>query len=193
VRWLNSRMDMAIHPVDHARWDDLTELFGPSGGSRGCWCMARRLPSKVLATNTSADNRAALERLVRENVPVGLIGYLDERPAAWCAVAPRPEYYAVVHSRTLPVDDPDDGSIWAINCLFVKSGYRRQGLTLPMIEAAIEYAGRSGARMVEAYPVQTPPGDLGRGLLSTFLAAGFSVYGKERTTSRRNVVVRRSL
>jgi len=155
--------------------------------------MARRLPSSEVAANGSAENRAALEGFVRAGTPVGLIGYADGRPAAWCAVAPRTEYYAIVHSRTLPIDDPDDESIWAINCLFVKSGYRGRGLTLPMIEAAVEHARDSGARVVEAYPVKSMPGDPGRGVLSTFLAAGFSAYGEERTRAKRNVVVRRCL
>ena len=126
--------------------------------------MARRLPSAVVAGNGGAENRAALEGFVRAGVPVGLIGYVDERPAVWCAVAPRTEYYAIVHSRTLP-----------------------------MVEAAVEYARSSGARVVEAYPVKTMPGDPGRGVLSTFLDAGFTTYAEERTSAKRNVVVRRSL
>jgi GNAT superfamily N-acetyltransferase len=155
--------------------------------------MARRLPASVVAANGNAENRAALEGLVRAGQPVGLIGYVEERPVAWCAVAPRPEYNAIVHSRTLPIDEPGDASIWAINCLFVKSGYRGQGLTLPMIEAAVGYARSAGARLVEAYPVKAMPGDPGRGVLSTFLAAGFTPYGEERTSAKRNVVVRRGL
>lgn len=182
-----------VQAVDQRRWEDLVELFGPSGGTRGCWCMARRLPSSVVAVNGSAENRAAMEGFVRAGEPVGLIGYVDERPAAWCAVAPRTEYYAIVHSRVLPIDEPEDESIWAINCLFVQSGYRGRGTTLPMVEAAVEYARSSGARVVEAYPVKALPGDPGRGMLSTFLAAGFTVYGEERTKAKRNVVVRRSL
>jgi GNAT superfamily N-acetyltransferase len=155
--------------------------------------MARRLPSAQVAVNGSAENRAALEGLVEDGSPVGMIGYVDGRPAVWCAVAPRTEYYAIVHSRTLPIDDPGDDTIWAINCLFVKSGYRRQGLTTPMIDAAVEYARSSGARIVEAYPVKAMPGDPGRGVLSTFLAAGFTTYAEDRTSARRNVVVRRTL
>jgi GNAT superfamily N-acetyltransferase len=155
--------------------------------------MARRLPGSEVAVNGGAENRAALEGLVRMGKPVGLIGSVDERPVAWCAVAPRTEYYAIVHSRTLPIDEPDDESVWAINCLFVKRGYRGRGMTLPMIEAAVDYVRSSGARLVEAYPVKAMPGDPGRGVLSTFLAAGFTVYGEERTRAKRNVVVRRSL
>ena len=37
------------------------------------------------------------------------------------------------------------------------------------------------------------PGDPGRGVLSTFLDAGFTTYAEERTSAKRNVVVRRSL
>lgn len=186
-------MALTTRVVDQAVWDDLVELFGPSGGTRGCWCMARRLPAAIVTANGSAENRSALEGFVRSGAPVGVIGHVDDRPAAWCAVAPRTEYSAIVRSRTLPIDDPGDESIWAINCLFVKRGYRGQGLTLPMIEAAVEYARGSGARIVEAYPVKTMPGDPGRGVLSTFRTAGFTPYAEDRTTAKRNVIVRRDL
>ncbi|WP_427887971.1 GNAT family N-acetyltransferase [Kribbella sp. GL6] len=186
-------MELVTRVADQERWADLVELFGPSGGTRGCWCMARRLPSAVVAANGNAENRAALEGFVRAGDPVGLIGYVEGRPAAWCAVAPRTEYYAIVHSRALPIDDPDDPSIWAINCLFVKNGYRGQGLTTPMVEAAVDHARTAGARTVEAYPVKSMPGDPGRGVLSTFLAAGFTPYAEARTTAKRNIVVRRTV
>lgn len=186
-------MGIAVRVVDAGRWDDVVELFGPRGGTRGCWCMARRLPASQVNANGNAENRAALEEFVRTGSPVGVIGYVDDQPAAWCAVAPRTEYYAVLHSRTLPIDEPDDDTIWAINCLFVKSGFRGQGATQPMVEAAVEYARASGARIVEAYPIKSMPGDSGRGMLSTFLSAGFTVYGEDRTNAKRNVVVRRSV
>lgn len=183
-------MALVTRVADQARWDDLLELFGPSGGTRGCWCMARRLPAATVAANGNAENRAALHDLVQAGEPVGLIGYVEDRPAAWCAVAPRREYYAVMHSRTLPIDEPADPTIWAINCLFVKRGYRGQGLTLPMIEAAVAHARSAGAHTVEAYPAKSMPGDPGRGVLSTFLTAGFTLHAADRTTAKRNVVVR---
>jgi GNAT superfamily N-acetyltransferase len=190
---LNGRVELAVHPVDSSRWGDLTELFGPSGATRGCWCMARRLSSRERENAGNAENRAAMESLVRDGQPVGVLGYVDESPVAWCAVAPRSAYQAIIRSRTLPIDERDDATIWAINCLFVKAGHRKQSLTTPMIEAAVEYARRSGARIVEAYPVETPPGDLSFGLVGMFLDAGFEVYERDRTTSKRNVVVRRML
>lgn len=186
-------LDIVTAPVAIDRWDDLAELFGPSGATRGCWCMARRLRAAEREASDNAANRAALYQLVADAEPVGVLGYLSGQPVAWCAVAPRSAYEAIVRSTTLPIDDRDDPAIWAVNCLFIKRGHRRRGLTLPMIEAATDYARRSGARLVEAYPVAAPPGDLSRGLLPTFLDAGFEIYAKDRTTSKRNVVVRRPL
>ena len=63
---LGCRMEISIRTVDRSRWQDLTELFGPSGAMRGCWCMARRLPAKEFQANGNAENRAALESLVHE-------------------------------------------------------------------------------------------------------------------------------
>lgn len=185
-------MDITIHPVDSARWDDLVELFGPNGATRGCWCMARRRTSAD-ANAGNAENRAAMHELVAAAQPVGLLGYVSGQPVVWCAVAPRSAYQAIVRSKTLPVDDPDDNTIWAVNCFFIKRGYRRRGLTDPMIKAAADYAQQSGATILEAYPVANPPGDLSRGTLGMFLGAGFAVHARDRTTSKRNVVVRRQL
>ena len=186
-------MEISIHPVDSSRWRDLTELFGPSGIMRGCWCMARRLSATEFEANGTVENRAELEKLVREGNPVGLIGYVADNPVTWCAVAPRSAYKPILRSRSLPIDQPDDGTIWAISCLFTKRGYRKQRLTLPMIEAAVDYARTSGAHIVEAYPVGGTIGDVSRGVLSTFVEAKFSIYERNRTTSKRNVVVRRGI
>lgn len=182
-------MRLVTAPVTVDRWDDLVDLFGDRGATRGCWCMARRLPAASLASNGNLGNRRALRSLVEAGEPVGLLGYVEGRPVAWCAVAPRSAYRTIVSSRTLPIDDPDL-SVWAITCFYIAAGYRRRGLMAPLIEAAVAYAAGSGAELIEAYPVSEPPGDVSRGLLGTFLDAGFTVHAPDRTTSRRNVVVR---
>lgn len=184
-------MDREIRAVDRTCWDDVTTLFGPNGISRGCWCMARRLSAKEYGSN--AENRAALRDVVDRGEPVGLIGYLAGDPVAWCSVAPRPAFQPIVRSRAFPIDDPDDDTIWSVNCIFVKAGYRKNGYTTPIIEAAVDYAARNGARIVEAYPAETMPGDISRGLLSMFLDADFAIYERDRTTSKRHVVVRRTI
>ena len=35
-----------IHPATPERWDNLVEVFGPSGGYGGCWCMWNRQTSR---------------------------------------------------------------------------------------------------------------------------------------------------
>ena len=184
---------LEARPVDTERWDDVVALFGPSGIARGCWCMARRLPSSEFQANGTTGNRSALERLIRDREPVGLLFYTDGAPIAWCAVAPRSAHGPILRSTTLPIDDPEDPSIWAVTCLFVKPGRRRQGLTLSMVQEAVGYAAASGARIVEAYPAHSMPADPSRGTLNVFLQAGFEVHAKERTTAKRNVVVRHRL
>ena len=43
--------------------------------------------------------------------------------------------------------------VWSISCLFVAKAYRRQGISVKLIEAAVKFAAQRGARVVEAYPV----------------------------------------
>lgn len=54
-----------------------------------------------------------------------------------------------------------------------------------LLAAAVDYARTSGARLIEAYPVDTAAvkvssNDLFHGALSTFLTAGFAVVGELR-------------
>lgn len=157
------------------------------------WLLVHGAPAAGQRICGNAENRAALRGLIDDGRPIGLIGYLAGDPVAWCSVAPRTAFQPIVRSRSFPIDEPDDESIWAVNCIFVKAGHRRTGLTALMVEAAVDYATGNGARIVEAYPTESLPGDISRGLLSTFLGAGFSVYARDRTTSKRHVVVRRTI
>ena len=61
--------------------------------------------------------------------------------------------------------------------------HRGQGLNATLLDAAIAYARDGGARVIEAYPIDTSEGktatnDLFHGALSTFEAAGFEEVGK---------------
>lgn len=43
--------------------------------------------------------------------------------------------------------------VWSVVCSYVARPYRGQGLQHRLLAAAVEYARRSGARVLEAYPV----------------------------------------
>jgi GNAT superfamily N-acetyltransferase len=106
----------------------------------------------------------------------GLIAYLDDEPVGWCGLGPRSAMPRLEHSRTIP--RIDDAAVWSIGCLIVRPGFRRRGVTVALIDAAVAYARSKGAPAIEAYPID-PAGkrvstSFGfTGFTSTFEAAGF--------------------
>ena len=86
------------------------------------------------------------------------------------------EFSTLERSRILkPVDDQP---VWSVVCFFVKRPSRRQGLTVQLLKAAVEYAKSNGAKIVEGYPVEpregaSPDVFVWTGLASAFKQAGF--------------------
>jgi ribosomal protein S18 acetylase RimI-like enzyme len=50
----------------------------------------------------------------------------------------------------------DQQPVWSVICFVVPSEYRGQGVAQALLEAAIAYARKQGATLVEAYPVDKP-------------------------------------
>ena len=167
------------------RWSDLERLFGERGACAGCWCMVWRLPNKQWTAGKGAKNKRAFKKLITTGRKPGVVGYVGREPVAWCAVAPRADYSSLKRSRVLkPVDDQP---VWSISCLFVARPYRRQGISVRMLEAATEFAARQGAKIVEGYPTEprtekVPDAFVWTGLSSAFLAAGFREVARRSAT-----------
>ncbi|HZI96368.1 MAG TPA: GNAT family N-acetyltransferase, partial [Actinomycetales bacterium] len=74
----------------------------------------------------------------------------------------------------------DDGSIWAVTCFVVRTGFRRRGLAGALLDAAVAFAREHGARVVEGYPVDVASrtsvssSELFHGSLTLFTGAGFA-------------------
>lgn len=127
-----------------------------------------------------------------------MLGYLDDEPVAWSALAPRPSYLRLRRSRKLTLagvaDDLDDDTIWSVTCFVVRAPFRRRGLSRAVLDAAVDFAAGHGARVVEGYPVDLTQratiaqAELFVGTLTTFLAAGFTEVG--RSAPARPVVRR---
>jgi hypothetical protein len=185
-------------------WADVCEVMQTSGDSGPCFCQWFHLNTAGWRSGTAQQRRAALEGQVRSANPPGVLGYVDGKPAAWCAVAPRSSYERLRTSRKLRAaavadDDADVGEplrVWAVTCFVVKAPFRRRGLTVGMLEGAVDLARRGGAEVVEGYPVDVAlRGKIGYaelfvGTLPTFLAAGFAEVGR---SAPARPVVRRSL
>ncbi len=174
-----------FHPLTADRWPDLEKLFGKNGACGGCWCMYWRLPRKTFVAHKGDGNRIALRTIVRNDETPGIIAYADGKPAGWCAVAPRDVYPALARSRILvPVDDKP---VWSISCFFIAKEYRKKGLSVALLRAAIDFVRERGGRIVEGYPVEPktkpiPAAFAWNGLASAFLKAGFKEVARRSPT-----------
>jgi GNAT superfamily N-acetyltransferase len=178
-------LDLSIYPLTPDRWADLETLFGPRGAIGGCWCMWWRLTRSEYDRQKGEGNRQAMHAIVASGEVPGLLAYSGGRPVAWCSVAPRTAFPSLDRSRVLK--RVDDQPVWSIVCFFMARGFRRQGLSLRLIQAAVDYARSQGARIVEAYPIEPKKDDAPdfyafTGMASTFRKAGFVEVARRSET-----------
>jgi GNAT superfamily N-acetyltransferase len=182
-------INLKFHPATPSRWSDIEELFGARGACGGCWCMVWRLPQKMWLTGKGSKNKRAFRAIVKSGEIPGILGYLGKQPIAWCALAPRQQYLSLARSRVLkPVDDKP---VWSISCLFILKPYRRQGISIRLLQAAVEFAAKQGAQIVEGYPVEPatermPDPFVWTGIFSAFTKAGFKE--EERRSKTRPIM-----
>jgi len=93
-----------------------------------------------------SDKKKSLKLYVENILPIGLVGYSNSEPVAWCSIAPRATYRELAGDSSLT-------NVWSLVCLFIKRDFRRRGIAEGLVKAAIKYAGDNGAKYVEAYPV----------------------------------------
>jgi GNAT superfamily N-acetyltransferase len=176
---------LVFRPLTPSRWQDLVRLFGPRGASGGCWCMYWRRKRSEYVRGKGAGNRAAFRRIVAAGGPPGILAYEGRRPIAWCAVARRSEYPVLANSRILSA--VDDQPVWSITCFYVHRDYRRAGVTVPLLRAAVDHVKRRGGGIVEGYPIDPgsssfPSAFAWTGLASAFRQAGFKEVARRSAT-----------
>ncbi len=159
-------------PVTRERLADLALFSQEHGKFRYCSCMRWRMTSAEYKRSTKQDRVAALEALVRKDIPTGILAFAAGKPVGWCSIAPRETYGALERFRALP--RIDDAPVWSVVCFFVDRRARRQRVTLGLLQAAVEYARSRGAKIIEGYPVEPGPRLYTyMGSPSTFRRAGF--------------------
>ncbi len=185
-------MGIIVQPVSEATFDDVQTVFGERGQAARCQCQRYRMGWY----DHQSDNVAGRRDLLRDQVGEGhgLLAYLDAEPVGWCSVAPRPDYpYLRQPTWKGRNENKDDATVWAATCFAIRAGFRRQGVSRALVASAIDLARDSGARALEAYPMQPAPGkdvpwgEMHVGALSAFLAAGFRIV---HTPSLRRAIVR---
>ena len=153
--------ETTFHPLTPDRWDDLVALFETDSMTRNCWCMVTRLTGAELREFKGPQRRQMFEQLVKQGkktgVAPGILAYQNGKPVGWLAVAPRamtPDWNKGRKSSAVEAEaDAADPACWGASCFFVRTGYRKQGLTADMLDAGIELARKGGASRLEACPM----------------------------------------
>ncbi len=193
----NEWVPWQTHPVTADRFEDFADVINPNRRATHCWCLSHRLRVKDIEDLGGGDRETAMRALCDRSQPPGVVTYRDGVPVGWCNIGPRSEIPRLVHSTLIrPVDDLP---VWSIVCVVVRGGHRKQGVTGPLIEGAVEYARSCGAPAVEAYPVD-PPGRMDTtmafvGTRAMFQTAGFRVIGTTNAVASTlpRLIMRRDL
>jgi len=131
-------------------------------------------------------NRKALKNLVDSDKVPGILAYAEGQPIGWCAVALRETFPRLERSKIL--SRIDNKPAWSVVCFFVAKPFRRKGMSVRLLTAAVDYVKKQGGDIVEGYPVEpkkdwTPPDPfVYTGLVSAFRKAGFVEVARRSKT-----------
>lgn len=175
---------LAFKPVTKATKADFVQLFEGPGGPSYCWCMWTRITKDEAREGREGKARKPfmLDRIDRR-VTVGLLAYESGEPVAWVSVAPRETFTHLGGPETEPGQ-----KIWSITCMYLKRSHRGQGVGHQLIRAAIMFARKRKADILEAYAVQPDsPSYRNMGFIPAYEQAGFEkveALGTRRTVMR---------
>jgi GNAT superfamily N-acetyltransferase len=144
-----------VVPATPDRWDDVVAILG-RGGDVGCWCQAPRGIAVGYGKSEPGARKAALRKQLEDEPPAGMLAYVDGEVAGWCGFGPRLRLPRLERSRTIP--KVDDEPVWSVLCFNILPGFRRRGVAAALLEGVLDYARRSGAPGVEAYPIDPEGG-----------------------------------
>ena len=107
--------------------------------------MLWRLTRAEFERRKGTGTKRALRRLVGRGDPPGVLAYVGDVAAGWCAIGPRETYPALERSRIMR--PPDASRVWCVTCFYVAPRFRRRGLSVQLLRAAVRFAprGRSGS------------------------------------------------
>lgn len=150
-------MSVAISPLTPELWPHFEDLFGKQGACYGCWCTYFRLPPAARRENNRERNKDHIRARIEAGPPPGLLAFDDGKAVGWMQIGSRadvPEFNNAGRvSAPLAIGDAADPGVWAISCFFIRSSARGKGLTHRLVDAGIDFARGSGARVLEACPM----------------------------------------
>ncbi len=143
-----------------------------------------KLRGKAYDEAKGYETRQMHKSIVDSGTVTGLLAYLHGEVVGWVAVEPRSAYERLTHSKVLkPVDDRE---VWSVTCFFVAKKFRKQGINVELLKAAVEYVRKKGGKIVEGYPIEAskemPAPFAFTGTASAFVKAGFNEVARNSPT-----------
>ena len=190
---------LGIVRANQASWDDLRAVFGESDYPSRCFCQRYKTGLPDYNPLPLQERRDRLQDSAGCGEPgaettSGLVAYLGDEPVGWVSVEPRIAFRLL---RRTPWagrrEDRADETVWSVVCFVTRKGYRKRGITYALAAAAVDFAREEGARALEGYPMDVPPGkeitwgELHVGKKEVFEEAGFKEVARP---SLRRVVMR---
>jgi GNAT superfamily N-acetyltransferase len=177
-----------VLPATSERFDEVENALTGGGDGRACQCQWWMMPGSRFSALSVEEKTEILREETAASVPPGLVATVDGVGAGWVRVGPRPDHERLARTKLYGKTSPEpwtDTSTWAISCFSVRKEFRGQGLTRRLLDAAVAFARENGARLVEAYPIDTATtkassNELYHGALTTFLDAGFVETARPR-------------
>ncbi|MGC5169568.1 N-acetyltransferase family protein [Microbacterium sp. DT81.1] len=179
---------ITIEPATADRFDDAEHALTGGGDGRSCQCQWWMITNAEFQKLSTDERERLLQRELDAGPPPALIAYADGDAAGWVRVGPRVPQVRIARTREIAgatAQALDDPSVWSVSCFVVRKEHRGLGLTTALLEAAIAHARKGKARVIEAYPIDPTAAkhssnELYRGVLSIFLAAGFTEVARTK-------------
>ena len=180
--------EIVVAPATADRFDAVESALSGGGDGRSCQCQWWMLTSRDYSATTLAERTERLRREVGNSIPPGLVADIGGAAAGWVRVGPRTTHPRLPRTRLYGPSSPepwDDDSVWTISCFSVRREFRGRGVMAALLAGAVQFARDNGARVLEAYPIDTDAteadaNELYRGVLGTFLEAGFVETARPR-------------
>ena len=104
-----------------------------------------------------------------------MLAYENGDVVGWAAVHPRADT-SFARNRKIPHVDALD--VWAVWCIRVRPGHRKQGISHHLLAGAVEFAPANGADAIEGYPLDNKGAKIDTtmayvGTMALFETAGF--------------------
>jgi len=180
---INSKFN--FYPLTKENWKNFERLFGEKGACAGCWCMYWRMRRKEYDALRGLGTKRKMKNLVNKGTVPGILAYDKDEAVGWCSVAPRVDFPVLENSRVLK--KIDDKPVWSVVCFFIKKNYRKQGLSVELLNGAKKFVKISKGKIIEGYPVEPKSGKTAdvfawTGLSSAYKKAGFEEVARRSET-----------